>query len=105
MASSRALWVFGVARLISSASINWAKTGPGRKAELAALAIVDRNAGDVGRQQIAGELNARELQTEQAGQRMGQRRLAHTGQILDQQMSAGQQAGQGLADLASPCRK
>ena len=29
MASNRALWVLGVARLISSASSTWVKTGPG----------------------------------------------------------------------------
>ena len=31
MASSSALWAFGVARLTSSASTSWAKTGPGWK--------------------------------------------------------------------------
>ena len=71
----------------------------GQEAELALVAVEDRNAGDVGRQQVAGELDARELQAKQASQRMGQGSLAHTGQILDQQVSVGQQAGNRQADL------
>ena len=38
-------------------------------------------------------------EAEQSGQRVGQRRLAHAGQILDQQVAAGQQAGDGLTDF------
>jgi hypothetical protein len=44
------------------------------------------------------------LQAEQAGQRMGQGRLAHAGQVLDQQVAVGEQAGNGQPDF-SPCRK
>ena len=40
-----------------------------------------------------------ELQTEQSCQQMRQSRLADAGDILDQQMSARQQAGQCQADL------
>jgi len=64
------------------------------------LPLVDRNAGDVGRQQVAGELDAREGQPQQAGQRVGEGGLADAWQILDQQMSAGEQAGQRLTNLA-----
>jgi hypothetical protein len=35
MHSSRALWVFGVARLISSARTTWAMIGPGRNSNSA----------------------------------------------------------------------
>jgi len=75
------------------------KDRAGQEAELPALAFVDRDADNVGGQQVAGELDAREGKSEQSRQRMGQRRLADAGQILDQQVAAGEQAGNGLADF------
>ena len=39
MASSNALWVRGVVRLISSASNSWVKMGPGWKLKLASLRL------------------------------------------------------------------
>jgi hypothetical protein len=48
------------------------KDRTGQEAEFAALAFVDRDAGDVGGQQVAGELDAREGETEQSRQRVGQ---------------------------------
>jgi hypothetical protein len=99
MASSRALWVFGVARLISSARISCEKTGPGRKRNSLRSRSKIETAGDVGRQQVAGELDAGELQAEQAGQSMGQGGLAQARQIFDQQVAAGKQAGGGEADF------
>ena len=67
--------------------------------ELAGVALVYRHAQYVGRQQVAGELDALELQTQRARQSVRQRSLADAGQILDQQMAACQQAGERQADL------
>ena len=64
------------------------------------LAVEDRHADDVGRQQIAGELDALEVQPQGPRQRVGQRGLADAGEVFDQQMAARQQAGQREADLA-----
>ncbi len=75
------------------------KDRAGQETEFAALAVEDRDAGDVGRQQVAGELDAGELQAEQAGQSMGQGSLAEAWQIFDQQVAAGKQAGCGESDF------
>mgnify|MGYP000504077994 CR=1 FL=1 len=77
---------------------------PGVKAEIARVRLVDGHADDVGRQQVAGELDAAEAQAEGARQAVGEGGLAHARQVLDQQVAARQQAGQrqpylpGLAD-------
>ena len=68
--------------------------------EIAAFALIDRDAEDVGGQHVAGELDALELQAERLGQRMRQRGLAHAGQVFDQQMPARQQASERQPDLA-----
>ena len=72
--------------------------GAGVEVEAALVAIVDGNPDHVGRQQVAGELDALVLQPQQPRQQMGQRRLADAGQVLDQQVAAGDQADQGQAD-------
>ena len=104
IASSSALCVLGVARLISSARMTWAKIGPGMEAEAAGLALEDRDADDVRRQQVARELDALELQAERARERVRERGLADAGQVLDQQVAAREQAGEREPDLAAPCR-
>jgi hypothetical protein len=71
----------------------------GQEPEIAALAVEDRDAEDVRRQHVAGELDARELESEQAGQGVRQRRLADAGQIFNQQMAFCQQAAEGEAGL------
>ena len=58
IASSRADWVRGVARLISSATTTLAKIGPGRKSKLGGLLVEIGNTGDIAWQQIGRELNA-----------------------------------------------
>ena len=70
----------------------------GMKHEGFALAFVDGRAKDVGRQQVAGELNALVLQAQTAGQGVGQGGFAHARQVLDQQVAARQQATHGQAD-------
>ena|SRR5437899_8193400 len=56
--------------------------------------IKDRHAQHVGGQQVAGELDARVVQTERTGERLRQRRLPNAGNVLDEQMASGEQASQ-----------
>jgi len=53
---------------------------------------------DIGGQQVARELHASEFEAKNPGQRVRQRRLAHAGDVLDQQMSARQQTTEGHAN-------
>ena len=62
------------------------------KNKLARDRIEDGIAENVRGQQVAGELHAAEFEAENLGQRMCQRRLAHTGNVLDQEVPARQQA-------------
>jgi hypothetical protein len=98
MASSRALCTLGLARLISSASSTWAKTGPG-ESETAAGGDQRSQPQQVGRQQIGGELHPPAVEPQHLRQGMGQGGLAHAGQILDQQVAAGQQGHQRYLEL------
>ena len=59
------------------------------------LAVEDRYAHDVCRQQVAGELYALELEVEQAGEDMRKRGLADPGEVLDEQVSVRKQTGEG----------
>ncbi len=69
----------------------------GMEAETAIAAVEHRDADDVGRQQVAGALDAVEIQPQGLGQGVRQRGLAHARNILDQQMAAGQKAGKRQA--------
>ena len=71
----------------------------GLKFETAVIAVEDRGADDVGRQQVAGELDAPERQAEDRRQAAREQRLADAGNVLDQQVPVGEQAGDGEADL------
>src|SRR6478672_5848506 len=62
IASSSALWVFGLARMENESFLS---------------TLVDRHARQVAGHQVGGELHAREVQAERAGERVGERRLAH----------------------------
>jgi hypothetical protein len=97
IASSRALWALGVARLISSARSSWANTGPDGSGSWRPAGR-RRHPDDVGRQHVAGELDALELQAEQAREDVGEGGLADAGDVLDEQVAAGEDAGQGEAD-------
>ncbi len=101
MASSSADWVLGVARLISSASTRFAKTGPGLETQHLMSAIVgfhDHAADDVGGHQIGGELDARIAQAERARESPQQGGLAKTGHALQQHVTAGEQADEHAVD-------
>ena len=95
IASSSADCVFGVARLISSASTTLAKIGPGWNSKnVAALRALlhDVRADDVGRHQVGRELDARERQVQDVGERVHEARLADAGNAFEQHVAAGEQA-------------
>ena len=101
IASSSALCVFGVARLISSARTMFAKIGPLAELEdlAAALRLVDdRRAEDVGRHEVGRELDARERERERLGERAHEHRLAEAGHALEQRVAAGEHAGDDAVD-------
>ena len=100
IASSSALCALGVARFTSSAITSWANTGPAVELEAPARAVVDRDADDVRGQQVAGELDALVGKAEDARERVRERRLADARDVLDQQVPARQQAGEGEAHFA-----
>ncbi len=72
---------------------------PWMKAERARLAIEHGHAQDVGWQQVAGELDALELQPGEPREDMRERGLAHARNVLDQQVAAGNEAGKGETQL------
>ena len=67
--------------------------------EVAGVALEDRHADDVRGQQVAGELDALEMQAERAREHMRERGLADARHVLDQQVAAREQAGQREANL------
>ncbi len=64
----------------------------GAELEVAALLVVDGNAGDVTGQNVRRELNALELAAGRLREAAGQHRLANAGHVLDQQMASAEQA-------------
>ena len=104
--SSSADWVRGVARFNSSNSTTLANTGPGRNSHLDTRDRPSRSSarherpGDVAGQEIGRALDAAERATDRPGDHLGEQRLADTRDVFDQQMSAGQHAGDGdLGDV------
>ena len=67
--------------------------------EAAAGAIKDRDADDVGRKQVAGELNALVSESQRLRESVGEGGLADSGNVLDEQMAACQQARHAEANL------
>ena len=94
MASSSADCVFGVARLISSASRKLVKIGPLLELELLGVGVVNGHADHVAGQHVGGELQPVKVRIDAARQRLRERGLADAGNVFDQQMPARQQAGQ-----------
>ncbi len=95
MASSSALCVraAGAVDLIGQQQLREHRALP--EFELLRGAVEDRHAEDVGRQQVAGELHALPGEAQHLRQRMGEGGLADAGHVLDQQVAARQQAGEG----------
>jgi len=68
------------------------------ESERGALLVVDGDAGDVARQQVAGELHASKGEIERPCERLGKSRLADTRHVFEQQMPASRESGQGQLD-------
>ena len=92
MASRRADWVLGEARLISSPRTMLAKIGPGRNSKMSRPRFHTVTPDDVGGQQVGGELHPLPVGVDRRRQGLGQARLAHPGHVLDEQMALGEQA-------------
>src|SRR5690606_6842536 len=75
------------------------KNRTGLKMKRMALSVENRGADDIGRQEIAGELDALIVEAQQISERVRQGRLADPGDVLDQQMSSCQQAADRETDL------
>src|SRR5690625_1372638 len=65
---------------------DFGKQRAGAEAETFMFALEDGYADDVGRQKIAGELDALKVEPQYPRERPGQRGLADAGNILDQKM-------------------
>ena len=65
---------------------------PGPELEPARLHVVDGRAEQVGGQQVGRELHPLEVQAQRRGERPRDQRLAEAGQILDEDVPAGQHA-------------
>jgi hypothetical protein len=74
------------------------KDRPGVEGKLAGLLAVDGGAGHVRRQQVGGELDAREYCGNGLRQRTRQHRLADARNVFQQNMPVGKQRGKHLAD-------
>ena len=102
MASSSAAWVLGGVRLISSARITLAKTGPWmnwKRALAGALVLLeDLRAGDVGGHQVGRELDAVEAEVQDPGQAADQQGLGQAGHAHQQHVAAGEEGDQHLLD-------
>ena len=98
MDSSRADWVLGEARLISSARTMLLNTGPGRNSKALRLPVPDGDAHDVGGQEVGGELDAAERAVDRRGEGLGQAGLADAGHVLDEEVPLGDQAEQRELD-------
>ena len=72
----------------------------GMEDEAGVVAFINADADQVAGHEVGGELHPRMRQPERERQGVGQGGLAHAGQILDQQVATGQQAGQAGRDLA-----
>ena len=101
IASSSADWVFGVARLISSASTMLAKTGPASNRKTRSPEGVlgdDVGADDVGGHQVGRELDAAELEVERLAERPDQQGLAQPRHALEQRVPSSDHADEDAAN-------
>src|SRR5581483_10669125 len=68
------------------------------KHEIAAPLVEHRNTENIARQQIAGELNTTKFAAHRLGDRTCERRLADTGNVLDENMASSQKGDQRELD-------
>ena len=66
--------------------------------ELAGLLVEYVDAGNIGGQEIGRELDAAESAAQRPRQRLRQRRLAHAGHVLQQDMAVGEESNQKQFD-------
>jgi hypothetical protein len=96
IASSSAAWVLGGVRLISSARITLAKTGPRRNLNercTGGLVLLDHlGAGDVRGHQVGRELDAREGQRQRTRERRDHQRLGQTRHAFEYAVAAANSA-------------
>jgi hypothetical protein len=98
--------VRGLARLISSAISNWAKTGPTKRKERLPIVLVHHfGAEDVGWHQVGRELDAARVEAEHDAERLDQLGLGKAGHADEQRMAAGQQAPPACARRRFPGRR
>ena len=74
---------------------------PGQELESGVALVEDAGAGDVGRQQVGGALDAPELAADGRGQGSGEHGLAGAGQVLEEHVAAAHQ-GRGRQPDAAP---
>ena len=86
------LWA-GPVDLVSEHDVG--EDGPGLELEVTPFLVVDVDAGDVGGQEVRGELDPPERAVDGAGDRLGQHGLADPRHVLDQQMAFRDEADQG----------
>ncbi len=102
IASSKAAWVLGGVRLISSARTRLAKIGPCTKRSSRAprltVFVEHLGAGDVAGHQVGRELDASEIERERLRQRMHHQRLRQPGHAFQDAVSAGEDGHQQLLD-------
>jgi hypothetical protein len=70
----------------------------GAELELVAGPVPHRDPGHVGREEVGRELDAVPRAVDRAGDGLGQHRLAHPGDVLDEQVPIGHEAGQRHLD-------
>ena len=71
--------------------------------ELVRRPVPDRHADDVGGEEVGRELDAVPRRRDRAGDRLGERRLADAGHVLDEQVALGEQAHEREAAPARAC--
>ena len=94
MASSRALCVFGGARLISSTSTIVIENRARPEFKGVGILVEDEKPGDVRGQKVAGALDPPEGQAENLGNGDSQGGLAETGKVFDEEMAARKKTGE-----------
>src|SRR5207249_455820 len=74
---------------------------PGAVFELEALLVIDRDAGDVAREEVRRELDPPKRAAHRARKRLRQHCLADAGHVLDQYVTLAEQRDEGELDLVA----
>ena len=91
----------GAVDLVADHDVGEDPAGP--ELELAGVLVEDRDPGDVGGQQVGGELDPPHRQSMLAGQRLAQHRLADARDVLDEEVPLGEQHHDRGGDHARAC--